>query len=369
MPAVPDSARCWAEIDLDAFRHNLAFVREQIGDGPGIIAVVKANAYGHGVERVVPTLRDGVAVFAVANCNEAVEVREVEPHRDILLLGPCLPAERREAVEAGFIVTVSSAEEAASFAAAASGHTVRASFKIDTGMGRIGAWHADAFAEFSRLAALPGVVIHSIATHLPVADEDIAFTENQIETFSELVAALRPLAPKAKMHVLNSAGVCRFPPSAFELVRVGLVLYGSASVPDFQPRLIPSLTWKTRVLLVRDVGPGRGISYGRTFITDRPIRAATLAVGYADGFPRQASGRGACVLVGGRRCPLLGRVTMDQIVVDVSAIEKVQPGDEAVLLGRQGAETILAAELAEKAGTIAWDIFTGIGGRTVRYYR
>jgi alanine racemase len=144
------------------------------------------------------------------------------------------------------------------------------------------------------------------------------------------------------------------------------MLYGSASIPEFQSRLSPALAWKSRTLLVRDVPAGRTVSYGRTFTTSRPMRIATLAVGYADGYPRQASNRGACVLVGGRRCPLLGRVTMDQILVDVSDVPAADVCDEAVLIGTQGSETILAAELADWAGTIAWHVFTGIGGRTKR---
>jgi alanine racemase len=144
------------------------------------------------------------------------------------------------------------------------------------------------------------------------------------------------------------------------------MLYGSSPLPADQPLLRQAMTWKTRITLVREVGAGRGISYGRTFITTRPIRVATLAVGYADGFRRHLTASGAEVLIRGQRCPLLGRVTMDQIVVDVSHVPEVQAGEEVVLLGRQGGEEILAPEMAEKARTIAWDIFTGIGRRVRR---
>ena len=179
---------------------------------------------------------------------------------------------------------------------------------------------------------------------------------------------LRPLVPPAKIHALNSAGILGFPAHAHDLVRPGLMLYGSAYPTEFQSLLRPALTWKARVLLVRDVGRHRSVSYGRTFITPHAMRIATLAIGYADGFPRQTSGRGAHVLVGGRRCPVLGRVTMDQILADVTSLPRVEVGDEAVLIGEQGGERILAKEVADKAGTISWDIFTGIGNRTRRFY-
>jgi alanine racemase len=146
------------------------------------------------------------------------------------------------------------------------------------------------------------------------------------------------------------------------------MLYGSACPSEFQPLLHPALTWKVRVLLVREVGENQSVSYGRTFITPQRMRIATLAIGYADGFPRQASGRNAHVLVGGRRCAVLGRVTMDQILVDVTALSRVAAGDEAIVIGKQGSEEILAKELADQAGTISWDIFTGIGNRTRRFY-
>jgi alanine racemase len=201
-----------------------------------------------------------------------------------------------------------------------------------------------------------------------VADEDAEYTFAQLDRFAKLAATLRPIAPQARIHALNSAGILGFPAHAHDLVRPGLMLYGSAYPPEFQSLLRPALTWKARVLLVRDVGPHRSVSYGRTFITPHAMRIATLAIGYADGFPRQTSGRGAHVLVGGRRCRVLGRVTMDQILAEVTSLARVEVGDEAVLIGEQGGERILAKELADKAGTIAWDIFTGIGNRTRRFY-
>ena len=351
--------RVWSEVDPAAIRHNAEFVKRHTG--AGLIAVVKANAYGHGVGKAVSALRDIAELFAVTSVEEAAEVRALVPEKIVLLLSPCLPGERRAAVELGCIATVSSSAEAAAF-----GKSARVALKVDTGMGRIGVWHAQALGEIERILAMQDVELHSVATHLPVADEDEKFTRGQLADFAEFAAKVRALAPGVKFHALNSAGICGFPESAFDFVRAGLMLYGSASLLDFQPQLQPALSWKSRILLVREVPEGRGISYGRTFITPRAMRVATLAVGYADGYPRQASGHGACVLISGCRCALLGRVTMDQILVDVSETPEAVIGDEAVLIGTQGDETILAAEMAEWAGTIAWHIFTGIGGRTKR---
>ncbi|HRJ73994.1 MAG TPA: alanine racemase [Terrimicrobiaceae bacterium] len=357
---IPSDLRTWAEIDLSAIRKNVQAVRRRTPPGTGIIAVVKANAYGHGASEVAAALAADVEMFAVAN---AAEAREIAGHnRDILLLSPSLPAERETVVAGGFVATVSSASEAAGYAGG------RVCFKIDTGMGRVGCWHEQAVAELRATAALPDVAVHSICTHLPSADEDDAFTRGQIARFESLAGELRAEAPGCKIHLLNTPGILRYPSHAADFVRPGLMLYGCACPEEYQSELIPALTWKTRIILIREVGPDRGISYGRTYITRSHSRIASLAVGYADGFPRQASGRGAHVLIGGKRCPVLGRVTMDQILVDVSGVPGAQPGDEAVLVGRQGTAEISVRELAGQAGTIPWDILTGLGRRVRRCY-
>jgi alanine racemase len=357
---VPTAVRCWAEIDLSAIRFNTQVVRDKIGAGTGILAVVKANAYGHGAIQVASALADLVDLFGVANVEEAQPLADLQ--RDILLLSPSTPGERAEVVARRFIATVSSAAEAENFAGG------RVNFKIDTGMGRIGCPEGKAFEELERIQRLKTVEVHSISTHLPVSDEDADYTRLQLNRFAILAHRLRPLAPTAKIHALNSAGILGFPQHAHNLVRPGLMLYGSAYPSEFQMLLRPALTWKARVLLVRDVGANQSVSYGRTFITPDAMRIATLAVGYADGFPRQVSGRDAHVLVGGKRSRILGRVTMDQILADVTALPEISPGDEAVLIGEQGSERILARELADQAGTISWDIFTGIGNRAHRFY-
>jgi alanine racemase len=359
--------RTWAEIDRSALRHNVAATREQVGERVRIMAVVKADAYGHGVRHVVPALADEVEMFGVANVTEALEVRELTSTHPVFLLGPALPEERAEVVVQRFIPAVSTVEEAAAYAALAGAEPLEIHLAVDTGMGRIGIWQDDALEVVRAIRKLDGVRVTGIGSHLPVADEDDKFTREQLERFEKLVAELRAdglVSPV--IHVANSAGVIGFPAHAGDLVRPGLMLYGCAPRPEFQTRLRAAMTWKTRVLLVREVGPGRGLSYGRTFITDRDMRVAILAVGYADGYRRHLSSSGAAVLIRGRRCAVLGRVTMDQILADVTALPEVQAGEEVVLLGCQGDEEILVAELAAKAGTIPWEIFTGLGSRVVR---
>ncbi len=180
---------------------------------------------------------------------------------------------------------------------------------------------------------------------------------------------MRARVPGAyKVHVLLSAGILGFPQHRFDLVRAGLILYGASPLPNEQKHLRPVMNLKSRVTLLRDLPAGRSVSYGRTFVTTRPTRVATISAGYADGYPRAISNRGGAVLIGGRSCPLLGRITMDLMMADVSAVTEVRLGDEVVLIGQQGDEEVLVAEVAERAGTIAWDIFTGIGSRVRRMY-
>lgn len=356
--------RCWAEVDHAALRHNAAAVRARIGAKPGIIAVVKADGYGHGGPEVARTLAPMVEQLGVASLGEARAVRAAVPDRDIMILSPCLPQERADAAGEGFIPVVSSAGEAEAFAGLAEGGPVRVHLAIDTGMGRIGVWQDEALPVAAEMAKMEGIVVESVSTHLPVADSDAEFTAAELESWVSLQNSLRGLLPGAKFHALNSAASLARPGFAADRVRPGLALYGISPLPEFQPELRPVLALKTRITLVRDVGAGRGISYGRDFITPRPMRIATLAMGYADGYPRQVSGRGAHVLVRGRRSPVLGRITMDQFMVDVSGLpQDVGPGEEVVLIGRQGEEEIAVDELAGWAGTISWDIFTRLGRR------
>lgn len=366
--------RCWAEIDLAALRHNAARLQSLMGDSGGLMAIVKADAYGHGLPAVVEALAELVAWFGVANYREARRAREAAGGKavGILVLGPATPAEVGPLVSEGFSASVSLPSEVAAYAAAAVrlGKRARLHAVVDTGMGRMGALPEDFAALVEAIRHDPHCLLEGIATHFPSADEDEPFTRAQIARFREIVERIAP-EPGCLVHLGNSAGLIGFQretPFA-NLARPGLSLYGVSPLPEIEVDLRPVLSLKTRVTLVREVPAGTGISYGRTYVTDRPARVATLAAGYGDGYPRSLSGQGADVLVGGKRCPLLGRVTMDQIVVDVTGLAKVEAGNEAVLIGRQGDEAIPAAELAKKAGTIPWEILTGITRRVVRVYQ
>jgi alanine racemase len=356
--------RCWAEIDRDALRHNARVVRERIGSAE-MLAVVKANAYGHGLMGCAETLAEQVQLFGVANLEEAVALRE-RFHLPVIILGPSLPEEMPTIVERGFIPTISTFDEAQAFDRV--GKT-SINFKVDTGMGRMGAVETEAVEIFKRVAALPKVNIHSISTHMPVSDVDAEYTKDQLVRFRKVVKEIRAAVPGTyKAHVLQSAGTLGFNETVDEIVRAGIVLYGISPLPEFQNLLKPAMTWKTRIGLIRDMPKGASISYGRTYITPRAMRVATLTAGYADGYPRHLSNRGAEMLLRGKRCPLLGRVTMDLIVIDVSHIPDVDLGDEVVLMGRQGDSEIPCVELADKAGTITWEITTRVGQRVKRVF-
>jgi alanine racemase len=364
-----ENYRCWAEIDRAALRHNAKAVRERVGSAD-MVAVVKANAYGHGLIGVAETLADAAQVFGVANLEEALALRESFSH-PIVILGPALPGERSTIAERGFIPTISALEEAEDFNRLAHRSPVVINFKIDTGMGRMGVPENQALDALKKVSAFPNIRIHSVSTHLPVSGEDAGYTRDQLLRFGEIMKQFRAAVPiDYKTHVLQSAGLLGFAGHAghFDMVRAGIVLYGISPLPEFQKVLKPAMTWKTRVALVRDMPKGSSISYGRTFITPRKMQIATLSAGYADGYPWHLSNRNAAVLVRGQRCAVLGRVTMDLMMIDVSKIDDARVGEEVVLMGRDGNEEISCAELAGTAGTIPWEITTRIGARVRRVY-
>jgi alanine racemase len=368
MPSSPISPpdRTWVEIDRAALRHNLKIVRKMAGKA-SIMAVVKANAYGHGLNEVAEALSHGVGIFAVASLGEAIQLRKTEQKIPILLLSAALPSEYAAIARKGFIPTLSSAEEARLFAKKArKGASVH--FKVDTGMGRLGALPGEAVPTL-RSILKTGLSLHSISTHLSSADSDRKTTRRQLSLFANLLGELRQLAPGAAIHALNSAGTMLHSSEAGDLVRIGLALYGVSPLPAFQKLLRPVLSWKARVTYLNTIPKGHRISYGGTFTAPRPMRVAVLPAGYADGYPRQVSGKGAAVLIKGTPCPVLGRVTMDQIMVDASKVQGAKIGDEAVLVGRQGRRAITATEVAEKADTIPWHLFCGITARVAYRYK
>ncbi|VVM04681.1 alanine racemase [Methylacidimicrobium cyclopophantes] len=360
--------RCWAEIDGSALRHNLAVVRSRVPQETKLIAVVKANAYGHGLVPVAKELvLGGADVLGVSNVEEAAELRAAGmTTTPILLLSACLPGEFRQAIECRAWPTISTYEEARRLNGVAekAGTRVSAHFKIDTGMGRLGLWGADAVKELKRAERLPALNIGAVCTHFSSADEDPERTEEQ---WAELLRWRPHFADKA-LHVANSAALWRRTIYACSYVRVGLALYGLPPMPFLRRLLRPVMSWKTRITLLRHLPAGRTVSYGATYLLRKAQRLATLAVGYGDGYARALSNR-AQVLVRSNRCRIRGRVTMDQTVVDVTSAGGCKVGDEVVLLGSQGDQIIHADELAKIAGTISYEIVTSVGVRVPRVYR
>ena len=372
------SYRCWAEVDLDALRENLAWLRHRVGPSVKIMTVVKADAYGHGLKQIAALLmQSGTDVFGVANLAEARAIRSVGKGWPILMLGACLPDEIETAVRDEVMPTISSPEEARSFAAAAEKFrkTVAVQVKVDTGMGRLGVAVERPVDLIWEIQAQPALKLEGIYTHFSSAEDDAEFSRRQVARFQKIVAELAAVGIRPSLiHMNNSAALLHEPETMFNLVRPGLLVYGV--VPEgrrrnesgLEKKLRPALAWKCRVGLVKEIAAGTALSYGHTFVARKKMRVATLTAGYGDGYFRAGSNR-AQVLVGGRRCRVLGRVTMDQMMVDVSRVKSVAVGDEAVLIGRQGREEITAAELAGWCGTIPWEVLTNITYRVPRLYR
>jgi alanine racemase len=376
------SRPAWAEIDLAAVAHN-AGVLARIVAPAELCAVVKAHGYGHGGPAVArAALAGGAGRLAVALVDEGVELREHGVTAPVLLLSECDPGAAATALSYGLTPTLYSAEgiEAFSAAATAAGRPVDVHVKVDTGMHRVGAAPGDLAAIAAAVVRRPLLRLEGVWTHLPVADgeqrEDRAFTERQLDLFDRLVGDLAGAGIRAPLlHAANTAGAVAFPRSRYDLVRCGLGLYGylpgGAVREAFDAQaggegLHPAMALKARVVAVRTLEAGERPSYGRL----RPLPArsvvATVPIGYADGVPRALFDGGYGVLIGGVRRPLAGAVTMDQIVVDCGGDASVRPGDEVVLLGRQGDEVITADDWASLLGTISYEVVCGVGPRMPR---
>lgn len=330
------------------------------------MAVVKAGAYGHGLEEIAKTFASAeIAFLGVANVGEARRIRDAGVTTRIYLLGATWCEERAEIVARGWTPCISTLEEAAQFdrLAGERGQRLKVHLAVDTGMGRGGFVAEDLPQIMQRLQRLTNIEVEGIGSHLPAADEDEEFTRRQFAQFEDIVHELGGEETFRWRHLANSAGLLGFPPSCCNLSRPGLMLYGVAPLPGFQERLTTVMTLKSRVTLVRLLPAGHGVSYGRQFVTTRPTRVATVGIGYGDGYPRHVSGNGPDVWIRGRRFPILGRITMDQVMVDVTESE-VAEGDEVEMFG----PNIPVTEVAEKAGTVVWEIFTGITPRVTRCY-
>jgi alanine racemase len=369
--------RCWVEIDLAALERNLKLIRASLPAQIKYVAVVKADAYGHGLPQVAARLMHaGADLFGVATIAEAMTVRELSADWPVLLLSPVLPDEDRYLAEFDLAATVSSLEEVRRFdtVGQANGKPIAVHLKVDTGMGRLGVWHTEAPAVYAAIRAARGLRLAGIFTHFSSADEDPAFTAGQRRLFLATLARLPGLdATNLFIHADNSAGLETTPgDSIFNAVRVGLLQFGILPHPHSMLARVqtePVFSFHARVGLVKQLPTGTGISYGRTATLKRDSRIAVLTAGYGDGLARAGSNRSQ-VLIQGRRCPVLGRITMDQTIVDITDVPNpVQAGDPVVLVGRQGAVEISVSEFSAWADTIAWETLCSVTKRVPRHYR
>lgn len=376
-PSAQLPRRCWVEIDLAALERNLKLIRASLPAQIKYVAVVKADAYGHGLPQVAARLMHaGADLFAVANIAEAMTIRELSSDWPILLLSPVLPDEDRYLAQFDLAATVSSLDEVRRFDAVgqAAGRPVSVHLKIDTGMGRLGVWHTEAAGVFAAIRAARGLKLAGVFTHFSSADEDPQFTAEQRQLFLKTLGQLPGFdARNLFIHADNSAGLeTTAGHEIFNAVRVGLLQFGILPHPHSMLARVnaePVFSFHTRVGLVKQLPAGTGISYGRTARLKRHSRIAVLTAGYGDGLAR-TSGNRAEVLLQGRRCPVLGRVTMDQTIVDITDLPaEVRAGDAAVLVGRQGAAEISITEFSAWAETIPWETLCSVTKRVPRHYR
>ncbi len=361
------------EINLDNIAYNFSEIQRRIGDKVNIMAVVKANGYGHGAVEVARTaLESGVQWLAVVMLEEAVELREDGIQSPILVLGPSPPAEAEELVKYRLAQAVCTGELAQALSAESKlqGQAAKVHVNVDTGMGRLGILPEDGTPFISEISHLKGIEIEGMFTHFSVAGEDKSFTDLQIKRFKELVASLEKAGIRIPVkHAANSAAVLDIPPSYFDLARPGIMLYGLYPSLKVTHRihLKPAMSFKTQVAYLKTVPAGVSLSYGRTFITEKKSRIATLPVGYADGYSRALSNKGE-VLIRGKRAPVVGIVCMDMTLIDVSHILDVKVGDDVVLFGGQDGAQISVDEIASKIGTINYEVVCGIDRRLPRVY-
>ena len=356
--------RTHTEIDLLAIRHNAETIKRHTGKQ--LIAVVKADAYGHGAVRVAEVLRPVADMFAVATVDEGIELREAGIRKSILILFSCFPAQVGPIVEFNLTPSISDWEFAAALNEVASETApTKVHINVNTGMNRSGVCWREALQFLSKLKNLQYLEVEGLFTYLATADEvDRNFVSVQLKRFSSVLSD----KGKKMVHVANSAATLAVSASHFYAVRPGLSLYGIYPATEKSILLKPALTWKARIGWISTISEGEGVSYGLTYKAPYPIRVAMVQIGYGDGYPRSLSGIGE-VLIGGMHRPIIGRVCMDVSVVQLEPTDKVAIGDEVVLIGKQGDAEITIDEVAQRAGTIPYEILTQIGTRVKRTFR
>jgi len=363
----------YAEIDLSAIEENIRAIRRAVGPGVRIMPAVKADGYGHGAVKVGKTvLAAGANMLGVASVEEAIELRNGGIDAPILILGCSNGESAEEIVEHNISATVCDLSAACDLAKEAAKREKKAHIhvKVDTGMGRIGVRTEGAMELITALMGLPSLEIDGIFTHFPCSDEaDKSFTNEQIRVFKRLLAEIdkRGLLPQYA-HAANSGGVLDHPSSYFDMVRPGIAVYGLYPSPEVGRTipLKPALTFRTKIVFMKTIPAGQAVSYGRTYSTTRDTKVAVIPVGYADGYDRSLSNRGE-VSVKGHRAPVIGRVCMDQTIIDVTDVPGAAVNDDVILLGG-GIDYLSVERVAEMLGTIPHDVVTSIGKRVPRVY-
>ena len=366
-----------ATISLDALEHNVNQIQKSIGNPRKMLAVVKANAYGHGAVRIAQALAGlGVDFLGVATCEEAIELRQASITIPILVLGGFFPGQGIYAHQFDLtpvVYTLETAQELSQLAAT-SKRTIPIHLKIDTGMGRLGILPSETPLFIEKLSSLKNIKIEGVLSHLADTNQEnhsgLEFTRRQVEIFNQQIETLSQMGiDPLYRHLANSAASIDELPDSFNLVRPGIMLYGSYPAKRFQQKidLKPVMNLSTKIISLKKVPQGTSISYGRTFTCKRESLIATLPIGYADGYSRALSNRGE-VLIRERKAPVVGVVCMDLVMIDVTDIPGVGLGDEAILMGSQGSEVITAEDIAEKMSTISYEFLCGIGPRIPRVY-
>jgi len=356
---VRDLRPTWAEIDREAFSRNVDAIARRLPRGSQLIAVLKADAYGHGAVEMAKLCKpDRVAMIATALLEESLELRQAGIELPLFVLGPLSASQIRIALDQRITIGIVGPEELEIVCGLARDRDVTVHLKLDTGMGRMGVTEGELARVIEMIRSTPRLRVEAVYTHFANADDPSdTLTDVQIEKFSAMSAAIR--APRH--HLANSAATLRGLVEPGDFVRVGVALFGVEVVGS---RLDPVMRWRTEIMRLKDLPPGHGIGYGTTFHTLRPSRIATLPVGYADGYDRNLSNN-AYVLVRGRRAPVVGRISMDLVTIDVTDIPEARYGDEVILMG----DGISADELAKRAGTISYDVLCRISKRVPRLYK
>lgn len=368
------SAMSWVDIDLNAIKKNFRAIKNFVGKDVGVLAVVKADAYGHGAIQVARALSlEKIVFFGISDINEGVMLRQSGIKNPIFLMESALTSQATDLLRWHITPMVCSFDLAVKLdrVAGQQKKIMPIHVKIDTGMGRLGVPWREAFDFIKKLSKLTHLKIEGLLTHFPLADTNKNFTNQQLKALHDMVRQLKGQNIVFDfIHAANSMGLVGYSFQGCNVVRPGLMLYGLYPKMSLRKKikLVPAMSVRSKVCFIKDIEPGQGVSYGHKFVASKKMTIAIVALGYSNGYFRCLSNK-ACVLIEGSRCSILGTVTMDQIIVDVSHLAKVKLGAEVCVLGRQGKEEISADELAWLAGTISYEMICSLGSRNQRIYK